>query len=36
MEFLSRLALVTRCQLIPFEEPQDLILDRMSEPPEPL
>jgi hypothetical protein len=36
MEFLSRLARVTQCQLIPFEEPQDLILDRVSEPPEPL
>ena len=36
MEFLSRLALVTQCQLIPFEEPQDLILDRVSQPPEPL
>jgi hypothetical protein len=36
MEFLSQLARLTQCRLIPFEEPQDLILDRVSDPLEPL
>ena len=36
LEFLSELARVTLCQLIPFERPEDLILDRVAGSLEPL
>jgi hypothetical protein len=32
MEFLSKLARLTLCRLIPFEEPRDLLIDRIGEP----
>jgi hypothetical protein len=32
MEFLSDLARLTLCRLIPFEAPQDLLIDRISKP----
>jgi hypothetical protein len=32
MEFLSKLARLTLCRLIPFEEPRDLLIDRISKP----
>jgi hypothetical protein len=32
MEFLSQLAGLTLCRLIPFEEPRDLLIDRIGEP----
>ena len=36
LEFLSELARATSCQLIPFERPEDLILDRVAGSLEPL
>jgi hypothetical protein len=34
MEFLSKLARLTLCRRIPFEEPQDLLIDRIRKPSE--
>jgi hypothetical protein len=32
MEFLSKLARLALCRLIPFEEPRDLLIDRIGDP----
>jgi hypothetical protein len=36
LAFLSELAAATRCQLIPFEQPRDLIIDRVARSPRPM
>jgi hypothetical protein len=35
LEFLSKLARMTQCHLIPFEVPRDLLIDHVGGPPEP-